>query len=147
MFKLGKLTDYGTLVMVFLSHTPDELHSASDIAERTGIAAPTVSKVLKLLSRGGLLESVRGNHGGYRLLHPAENISVASIIKALEGPIALTECSEDDFDCNVSSGCTVHGHWQRISGAIEDALENLSLAEMAKPYAVSAVKESVINFI
>jgi FeS assembly SUF system regulator len=124
MLRLSKLTDYGVVVMTFLAEAPDEVRAANEVAACTRVALPTVSKVLKLLSRAG---------GGYRLARPARSISVAAVIDALEGPLALTECSSDSLTCNQESHCTIRGNWQRINGVIRDALETVSLAEMVAP--------------
>lgn len=133
MLRLSKLTDYGVVVMTFLAEAPDEVRAANEVAACTRVALPTVSKVLKLLSRAGLVVSCRGAKGGYRLARPARSISVAAVIDALEGPLALTECSSDSLTCNQESHCTIRGNWQRINDAIRDALETVSLAEMVAP--------------
>lgn len=131
MLKISKLTDYGTLVMTALAVEPARLFSAHELADKTGIGQPTVSKLLKLLSKASLLDSVRGNHGGYRLAKASDDISMADIIAALEGPIALTECCSTDSGCEIESACGVQGHWMAISQAIREALGDLSLAQLA----------------
>jgi len=133
MLRLSKLTDYGALVMTLLAREPARLRSATEIAECTHVSPPTVSKLLKILAKSGLVESERGHHGGYRLARLPAQISVAEIIAALEGPLALTECSSDDSDCTIAHDCSVSANWQRINGVINDALEKVSLAEMAAP--------------
>jgi len=110
------------------------LRSASDLASETGIPQPTVSKILKVLGRAELVDSVRGAHGGYRLARTPGEISVAEIIATLEGPIGVTECGiEEHHDCSLSGQCDVRGNWQLINQAILSALEGISLAEMARP--------------
>src|SRR3569623_983204 len=94
MLRVGKLTDYGTVVMTYLARDARGLHSANEIAAELGLALPTVSKLLKALVQNGLLASHRGVKGGYSLAMAPEDISVARIIAAIEGPIALTECSD-----------------------------------------------------
>lgn len=133
MLRVGKLTDYGTVVMTYLAREPEQMRSANDIAAELGLALPTVSKVLKALVHHGLLASHRGAKGGYTLAVPAEAISVAQIIAAIEGPIALTECSDTEGSCDQETGCSVRGNWQRINRAVREALENVSLAELARP--------------
>ena len=91
MLRISKLTDYATVILAALSAQPEALHSASGLAERTGVAAPTVSKLLKELQRAGIVRSVRGARGGYQLARSAQEISAAEIIDAVEGPVALTE--------------------------------------------------------
>ena len=99
------------------------------------MALPTVSKVLKALVQHGLLASHRGAKGGYSLAAPAEEISVAQIIAAIEGPIALTECSDTIGLCGQETQCSVRGNWQRINSAVREALERVTLAELARPMA------------
>jgi FeS assembly SUF system regulator len=93
MLKLGKMADYGTMLMTVLAAEPGRQYSAQELATRTHVAAPTVSKLLKQLTRGGLIASLRGAQGGYRLARPAESITVADVIAAIDGPIALTQRS------------------------------------------------------
>jgi Rrf2 family protein len=110
------------------------------LAAATGVPEPTVRKVLKTLVRAGIVCSVRGTHGGYALARPAGDISVAEVVIAVEGPIAVTECASEATAgaCDLEGRCNVQGPWQRISAAIRDALVQLSLAEMATPVAVTA---------
>lgn len=110
------------------------------LAAATGVPEPTVRKVLKTLVRAGIVCSVRGTHGGYALARPAGDISVAEVVIAVEGPIAVTECASEATAgaCDLEGRCNVQGPWQRISAAIRDALVQLSLAEMAIPVAITA---------
>lgn len=133
MLRVGKLTDYGTVVMTHLARDPQGLHSANGIAAELGLALPTVSKILKALVQNGLLVSHRGAKGGYSLALAPEQISVARIIAAIEGPIALTECSHTAGECDQEPQCSVRSNWQRINRAVRDALERVSLAELARP--------------
>src|SRR3954447_24677900 len=96
MLKLGKLTDYGTVLMTALAVDAAHPHSAQDLATRTRITVTTVAKLLKLLGKSNLVEATRGARGGYRLARPPSDISMADIVAALEGPIALTECAVHD---------------------------------------------------
>ena len=104
--------------------------SAQTLAERVHVEVPTASKVLKLLSGHGLLESFRGANGGSRVTRRAGDISVAEVIAAIEGPIAMTECSIEEGLCSQEERCELRSNWQRISLAVADALQNVSLAEM-----------------
>lgn len=138
MLRISRLADYGVVLGTHLAGLPPgELRSVRELAGETGVPSPTVSKVLKLLGKQNLVESTRGPAGGYRLASAAGDISVASVIAALEGPIGVTECGveEDHTDCNLSDHCTVRGNWRLINGAILSALESISLAEMAAPAA------------
>jgi FeS assembly SUF system regulator len=129
MLRISKMTDYAILIMVELSREGETL-SAHTLAERVGIEVPTASKVLKLLAGNGLLQSFRGPSGGYRVPRPASEISVAEVIAAIEGPIAMTECSVEQGLCSQEDSCGLRGNWQRISLAVADALNKVSLAEM-----------------
>lgn len=143
MLKLGKLTDYGTVVMTTLAAEPDILRNAQDLAARTRIAAPTVSKLLKMLAKGGLVESVRGAHGGYRLTRAPAAITVADVIGALEGPIAVTQCAVHSGSCSLESDCGTRTNWRLINTAIRQALEAVTLAQMAatlRPRSENTVK-------
>ena len=132
MLRISKLTDYAILVMVELCRTR-ELLSAQAVADRVHVEAPTASKVLKLLAGAGLVQSYRGANGGYRVSRAAEKISVAEVIAAIEGPIAMTECSVEEGLCHQEDNCELRGNWQRISIAVAQALQDVSLAEMAAP--------------
>jgi FeS assembly SUF system regulator len=130
MLRISRLTDYATVILASLGN--GGLASAAEIAERTRIALPTVSKLLKELQHAGLVRSVRGAHGGYQLARPAAAISAAEIIDAVEGPMALTECSSGAGNCGIESTCLVGHGWQRISRAIRRALLEVSLEELVR---------------
>ena len=130
--KLSKLTDYGVVLLCFLAAAPDKSKSAAQLAEETGIPGPTVAKLMKLLTRGGLVTSTRGVAGGYSLSNAADQVSVARIISAIEGPIALTACVEESDDlCAVESTCGVAGNWDSVNQAVRTALEQVKLTDMA----------------
>lgn len=133
MLRISKLADYGTVLMVYLASRTAWLCSARDIALHTHIAVPTVSKLLKRLTAAGLLSSVRGVNGGYRLQRSASDISVASIIYALDESRGLTECSIQPNECSLQHVCHVQGNWRLISQAIVSTLESVSLDTLAKP--------------
>ncbi len=133
MLKLSKLADYGIVVMTYLAEGPAEVRAAVDVAGATRVAVPTVSKVLKRLSRAGLLVSIRGAKGGYRLARGPAAISIAEVIHALEGPLAMTECVSDAGSCSQEPYCAVRGNWQRINETVQRALAEVSLADMVAP--------------
>lgn len=135
MLKLGKLTDYAVAVLGLLAQGEEELAlSASAISQRVCIPEPTVAKVLKLLAKGELVVSSRGASGGYRLSRSPKDISLAEIIIAMEGPIALVACVDGQADsCSHSRSCPTQGKWDRVNGAVRSALEGVCLAEMAEP--------------
>ena len=132
MLRISKMTDYAILAMVELARSGGLL-SAHRLAERIHVETPTVSKVLKALAQAGLVNSTRGANGGYRVSRAAEDINVAEIIAAIEGPIAMTECSIERGLCSVEHSCSMRGNWQRISKAVQRALRDVSLAEMSMP--------------
>ena len=134
MLKLSKLTDYATVILSVFAKNQSKIHGPLEVAEITGIALPTVSKVLKILAKAGVLSSTRGAKGGYMLAREPERISVATVISALEGPIALTECSASHKGCETASGCRIQGNWHLVNQKIADALESVTLADMIMPF-------------
>ncbi len=132
MLRISKLTDYGTVVLAHLAANSSSVRSAADVAGATGIALPTVSKLLKALARSGLVTSRRGANGGYRLSRSASDISAADIIDALEGPVSITECSAAENLCEHEDVCSVGGSWQRINIAIRRALNDVSLSDLLR---------------
>jgi FeS assembly SUF system regulator len=133
MFKISRLTDYGTMILVYLASRGDRLCSATDVAQATHVAQPTVSKLLQVLARNGLVDSVRGADGGYRLAVAPESISAAQILNVLEGPVAITECSTDDSHCEFEPLCQTGGAWQKINRVIQIALTEITLADLEDP--------------
>jgi len=109
------------------------MHAAIEIASATGIALPTVSKILKSLVNADVLVSTRGAKGGYALAREPGKISVAAVISAMEGPIGLTECSISHQGCEQAAGCGIRGNWDLISRTIHQALESVTLADMIRP--------------
>ncbi len=133
MFRLNKLSDYATVIMTLLAAEPERLCGAPEISERARLEQPTVSKLLKLLAKADLLDSVRGAHGGYRLSRAADQISVADVLVAIEGPFAMTECGMHPGQCSHETHCQVRGNWRKIGFAIETALRAVTLADMVAP--------------
>jgi FeS assembly SUF system regulator len=131
MLRMGKLTDYATVVLANLAQEPARHRAATELADRTRLSRPTVSKVLKGLQRAGLVISSRGAQGGYRLARAPEQITAAQILDVFEGPIAITECSSASSQCGIERLCRVGGAWQRINAAIRRALEDVTLQQLA----------------
>ena len=132
MFRLNRLTDYGVVVMTRMAHDPEAVRTAPQIAQDTGVPLPTVAKLLNALTRESLITSHRGATGGYTLHRRAEEITVAEIIQALEGPIALTACVDGSGDhCGVETLCPMRGNWEQVNRAIRDALGQVTLADMS----------------
>jgi FeS assembly SUF system regulator len=133
MFRMTKLTDYGIVILThFASHDDREAHTAREVAQETRLPLPTVGKLLKQLSHEGLLVSHRGTKGGYTLARLPKEITVASIIAALEGPVSITECHTPGI-CEHEHFCSVKPNWQVINRTIRNALDGLTLADMARP--------------
>ena len=131
MLRMGKLTDYATVVLASLAQEPARHRAAAELAERTRLSRPTVSKVLKGLQRAGMVISSRGSQGGYRLARSPEQITAAQILYVFEGPIAITECSGASSQCGIERQCRVGGAWQRVNAAIRRALEEVTLRQLA----------------
>ena len=131
MLRVNKITDYGIVSLVQLASDPAAAtHNARELAEATHIPLPVVSKTLKRLAREGILVSHRGAKGGYELARSPDEISLAEIITALEGPIGLMECSVTLGQCPQESTCRVRGPWQQINQAIRNALTQVTLSEL-----------------
>ena len=142
MLRVSKLTDYATVILTHIGHQPNVVHAATDITKETGVALPTVSKVLKLLTKDNILISKRGSHGGYLLAkHPSET-NIATIIMAIEGPISMTECSTEAGICEQESSCEIKGNWNLINRAVYAALEAVTLADLLEPANQQMVKLS-----
>jgi len=132
MLRMSKLTDYGTMVLAQLAASDLGWTTASQVADATHLGPPTVSKLLKALVHSGLVVSSRGVQGGYALARPATAISAAEILDALEGPVAITECSSSHSVCDLESYCRVGSAWQRINASIRKALEGVTLADLQR---------------
>ncbi len=128
---MGKLTDYATVVLASLAQEPARHRAAAELAQRTRLSRPTVSKVLKGLQRAGLVISSRGAQGGYHLARPPEQITAAQILDVFEGPVAITECSGVASRCGIERQCRVGGAWQRVNAAIRRALDDMTLYQLA----------------
>jgi FeS assembly SUF system regulator len=149
MIRLGKLTDYGLVLMSQMAREPhDELHTARDLAVECQLPLPTVSKVLKSLLQTGLLDSHRGMKGGYSLARAPQMISLAEIIAALEGPLALTECSLDGVTlCGLESSCAIKDNQRLINKVVRGALENVTLSDLIRPMGLTAIRDSRGNIV
>ena len=132
MIRINRLTDYAIVVLVDMTRS-DGVRTAQALAEDTGVPLPTVAKLMKALGKAGIVVSHRGAMGGYTLGAEAKDISVATIIEAIEGPIAINTCLDETSDaCGLNSLCSMHANWDRINTVIRDALSEVSLWEMAE---------------
>ena len=144
MIRLGKLTDYGLVLMTLIArHTPQSVHTARDLAAESRLPLPTVSKLLKELLQSGLLVSHRGVKGGYGLAREAREIAVSDIIAAIEGPIALTDCGTDITGiCDLERCCPIKNNQKVISHAIRTALDSVMLSDLIQPLQLTAIKDA-----
>lgn len=125
------MTDYAVVILAEMAAQDGKLLSASGLAGYTKLPEPTVSKILKLLTKHHIIESKRGINGGYELLKNPSDINMAALITALDGPIALTACVEQSTECcERSQDCTMKGKWNPVNIAMQKALEDVSLAQM-----------------
>ncbi len=133
MLRVTKLTDYASVVLTVLATETESVLSAAGLAERAGLEAPTVAKVLKPLAQAGLVQAFRGVNGGYRLARLPSEITLVEIVEAIEGPLAMTECSIHQGQCEIEHSCGARANWRRINDVVADALRNVSLADMLLP--------------
>jgi FeS assembly SUF system regulator len=133
VLRLGKLTDYATVMAARMAREPGRVFAASELAAASQVGVPTASKILKLLTRAQLLNSVRGAKGGYVLARPAGEISLGEVVAALEGPPGLTECSTAAGLCTQEGCCAIRGHWQAIDQVLRNALDHTTLADLSRP--------------
>lgn len=130
MIRIGKLTDYAMLIMSYMAKDPLALLSATAIAEAVHLSAPTVSKILKMLADANLVTSTRGAEGGYLLAKTGETITVADVIAAMEGELAMTECCESIGLCNIDSMCALRDNWRKINSMIHGLLSKVTILDM-----------------
>lgn len=132
MIRISRLTDYGIVLLCYIAREPAGTLTASGLAAQSRLPLPTVAKILKSLCRAGVLRSQRGVHGGYALARSPAQVSIADVLEALEGPLALTDCG-GDCTCGISRTCPVRANWRRIGGVVLQALQEIKLSEMTQP--------------
>lgn len=132
MMRMTNLADYAVVVMTAAARC-DGCASAAWVARATGLSVATAAKLLNMLARGGLLVSTRGAAGGFRLARPAAGISLADIVEAVDGPIAVTSCvaRASHAHCEVGDGCTARDHWPGVNVAVRGALAAVTLDSLA----------------
>jgi len=134
MIRMTRLTDYGIMLLTLFAR--DEKHpmkSARDLSVEAKLPLPTVSKILKLLAKHGLLEAHRGVRGGFTLSRKPDAITMATVINALEGPIGVTDCCAPASNCGIENSCIVKSNWMKINRVVFSALDRITLAEMTHP--------------
>jgi FeS assembly SUF system regulator len=130
MLRMSKLADYAALMLATMAERPAETYTAAGIAAETGVNLPTASKLLKMLVRAQLVASQRGSHGGYTLGRVPSAISAVDVIEAVEGPLAMTECTLAPGLCDLEPTCQLGSQWQSLSAAIRRALAEITLADL-----------------
>lgn len=139
MLRISKLTDYALLIMSHMAKEPTAILSAKSLADILHLSPPTVSKILKILSDGNLVKSVRGADGGYSLARQPTKISVADIITTMEGKLAITECCETVSFCTIDSVCNMRTNWRTINKLVHGLLAKLSIADMLEPLTIQGL--------
>ena len=149
MLKMSKMADYGTVILTTMVRAPEQVQSAAGIAALIRVPVPTVSKILKILTREGLVLSLRGARGGYMLTRQPSQISISQIIQAMDGPIGMTECSITPGLCTQESDCPVRANWQKVNRIVLQALDQISLEQMIQPLPetvdISALRRPVLQ--
>jgi FeS assembly SUF system regulator len=142
--RLGKLTDYGLVLMTCMARgTGESLRTARDLARESRLPVSTVSKLLKQLLQSGLLTSHRGTKGGYVLARAPRQISVVEIISAIEGPMALTECSTDVTGlCSLEPRCPIKTNQQIINQAVRGVLDKITLSDLIEPLQLTSLTDA-----
>ena len=131
--RLSSLADYAVVMMAAAARRPAGARlSANLLAEETGVPLPTAQKLMGRLASAGLLDSARGTGGGFRLARPAAAVSLADIVEAVEGPIAMTNCIEGaNHLCAIEGSCRVKPHLHAVNFAVRGALQGVSLASLS----------------
>lgn len=147
MLRLSKITDYGVLILRNMATSSSQLISARELADQLQLGLPTVSKILKRLVAHQLVESARGSAGGYQLSRAPNRINLAQIICALEGELAITECSGASTSCSMHTHCALKPNWQVVNEVIFTVLSNLTLADMMNNLSTQAVLNRMMETV
>ena len=144
MVRLGKLTDYGLVLMTCMARGQgSQIRTARELARESKLPLSTVSKLLKELLQSGLLTSHRGIKGGYLLARDPHEISVVEMIAAIEGPMALTECSSEVTGlCNLEPCCPIKTNQQIINQAVRGVLEKIALSDLLQPMRLTSIRDA-----
>lgn len=147
MIRLSKLTDYSSLILAIIEKGSPGQFSAAYIAKASSIPKPTCVKLLKLLVKGGILNSTQGPLGGYKLAKPANQISVKTIVEAIEGPMAITECGSNETICRLTRHCTVMARWREIGDQMNRLLITTTLQDLVSPYTLYSKSDEKIALL
>ena len=146
MIRISRMADYALLV-VFKMRGFEQLVTLDGLCELTSLSLPTVRKLMRALTQSNVVKSVRGPHGGYKLSSRPSQISIAEIIEAIDGPIALTECAKlDGGDCQIAGTCELKENWNIVNRLISNALHNVTLDAMGNmPLDVKKLNSELIK--
>ena len=148
MIKVSRMADYAILLVCKMSNDENKVYSSQELSIITSLKITTISKILTKLTKANVTHSIRGVSGGYKLTMQAEDISVGNIIDIIDGKVALTICVEEgeNHNCNLVSLCPSQSNWQIINNTVREALNSVSIAEMANPFVSNfQYKEGVKN--
>ncbi len=131
MLKLSKLADYSVVILASLARDPSKQVTAAQVSEDTQLPVPTVAKLLKKLAKSSHVKAIRGAAGGYKLAHTPEEISISSIIEAVDGPVQIVSCASPNPEpCSRQINCVLHGRWDAINLAIRQTLKGVTLKDL-----------------
>ncbi|MEO5347572.1 MAG: SUF system Fe-S cluster assembly regulator [Magnetococcus sp. YQC-9] len=130
MLNILRLSDYAVLILIHLAQEPERPRSAATLAQEIALPLTTIRKVLRILAQNGIVRARKGVLGGSILAFPAEGISLAQVLIAMEDPVLLTPCCQADFRCTLDTICRSRTHWMRINRSIRAVLEETTLADM-----------------
>lgn len=129
--KLSAKARYAVRILIDLArHDAGGPVRTADISARTGVTVRFIEQILKPLKRDGLVLSTRGAAGGYALALPPQEVSLAHVIRTIEGALSLTRCCENPALCARLDDCPTHKAWLRVSRVMEAELEGISLREL-----------------
>ena len=136
MIKVSRMADYAILLVCKMSNAENKVYSSQELSIITSLKITTISKILTKLTKANVTDSIRGVSGGYKLTMQAEDISVGNIIDIIDGKVALTVCVEEgeNHNCDLVSLCPSQSNWQIINNTVREALNSVSIAEMANPF-------------
>lgn len=130
MLRIGKMTDYAFIILNALAERPCKPMSAQAISNLTKLPDPTVSKIMKILSKGGLVSSTRGASGGYKIIKSGDQLSLLEVVEAMEGKVTLVECVDQTHNCSIRDNCNVHGSWNGVNQILRNTLAGCSLEDL-----------------
>lgn len=145
MLRIGKLTDYGLVVLNQLALAGSQKLSTDDISQATGLSIATVRKVMKAIVDAGIVIAQRGSKGGYRIARAPDQISVLDVVQAFEGPVSLTECSADDNHCEITDSCSLASNWTGINDLLLKVLDGITLDDLRNPDVQDKLHHDIVD--